>query len=73
MRERPKGFLAEIMQEPQPHPDVADYIQEVHEYLWRFVRAEFPWANGHLDKYIDVALESVESRRLTRVATKEQE
>jgi hypothetical protein len=63
MRERPKAFLAEIFQEPSPHPGAADYIQELHEYLWRFVRAEFPWANGDLRKYIDVAIESAESRR----------
>jgi hypothetical protein len=62
VKERPRAFLAEIFQEPQPYPVVADYIQELHEYLWRFVRAEFPFASGTLSDYVKIAVQSAEYR-----------
>jgi|WetSurMetagenome_2_1015567.scaffolds.fasta_scaffold336426_3 hypothetical protein len=57
MKERPNGFLSEYFNEPSKDEEVASYIQELHEYLWRFVISEFPFANGELEKYLDVALE----------------
>jgi len=63
MKEYPKAFLAKYFQEPIPDQDLANYVQELHEYLWRFVRAEFPWANGNLKDYISNAAQSAEYRR----------
>jgi hypothetical protein len=66
VKKRPEKFLAELFQEPQPMPGVADYIQELHEYLWRFVRAEFPWASGSLEDYVSNAAQSAEFRAKRR-------
>lgn len=63
LKERPKAFLAEVFQEPTRQPEVADYISELHEYLWRFVRVEFPWAQGDLKDYLRLAVESAEYRK----------
>jgi hypothetical protein len=63
VKERPKGFLAKYFEEPQPDEELADYIQELHSYLWAFVRAEFPWANGDLSKYVEIACESAANRK----------
>jgi hypothetical protein len=66
MKDRPNGFLVELFVEPQSQPEVASYVQELHEYLWRFVRAEFPWANGDLKDYVKLAVESAEYRKQIR-------
>ena len=57
MKKRPDNFLSEYFNEHNKDEELASYIQELHEYLWAFVRSEFPFANGKLDKYVDVALE----------------
>ena len=58
MKKRSKGFLAEelILHESEPF----NYISELHDYLWRFVRTVLPGASGHLSKYLDVAIEQAE-------------
>ena len=58
MKIRPSGFLAE--DKINHDSEIFDYIKELHEYLWRFVRVQFPFAGGKLDKYLDVAIEQAE-------------
>lgn len=61
MKERPKGFLAE---RHLPHDsEPFDYIVELHDVLWRFVRAEFPGADGSLSQWIPAALAAAENRK----------
>lgn len=57
MKKRPKGFLSpdKISHESE----VFDYIQELHEYLWEFVRAARPNALGYLNECIDVSLNDI--------------
>ena len=61
MRERNTGFLAEnnICHASEQF----DYIRELHDYLWRFVRYHIPSASGDLIKYIDIAIEMAESNK----------
>jgi hypothetical protein len=60
MKQRPSGFL-----NPEYTPDdVFDYVRELHEVLWRFVRAEYPNANGDLCLWIPPALTTAEHRRV---------
>ena len=58
MKKRSKGFLAEelILHESEPF----NYISELHDYLWRFVRTVLPGASGRRCKYPDVAIEQAE-------------
>lgn len=59
MKERPKGFLRD---EIIPHNSEAfDYIRELHDLLWRFVRIEYPGAGGDLKEWIPIALAAAES------------
>lgn len=58
MKHRPDGFLAESN---IPHDsEVFDYIRELHEYLWRFVRISNPGAGGNLSEYIDNSIDHLE-------------
>ena len=59
MKPRPKGFLADCNL-PQ-NSEQFDYIRELHEYLWRFVKTACPNANGNLDDHIDTALAKLEA------------
>lgn len=54
MKSRPKGLLADCNLEHDS--EQFDYIKELHEVLWRFVRAELPGAGGDLSDFIPVAL-----------------
>ena len=60
MKKRSDGFLAKgkIDQDGE----IFDYIIELHDYLWRFVYTSIPSANGHLTKYVDIALEIAQSK-----------
>jgi len=58
MKERKKGFLSS--DNIDHNSEIFDYIRELHEYLWRFVRAELPRSSGKLDDYIDVGIEQAE-------------
>ncbi len=54
MKIRPKGFLS---QENINHAsEEFDYIKELHEYLWKFIRAVLPGASGRLEDYADKAI-----------------
>jgi hypothetical protein len=58
MKHRPPGFLSE---EHIPHDsEIFDYIQELHEYLWRFVRVPCPEASGKLCHWVDTAINKLE-------------
>ena len=58
MKKRTDGFLAQ--DNIDQDGEVFDYIREMHDYLWRFIRCELPFASGKLDNYLDVALEKAE-------------
>ena len=59
MKERPKGFLSDAM--ISHDSEQFDYINELHNYLWRFVRLSIPGASGDLKKYLPVVLEMLEA------------
>lgn len=58
MKKRTDGFLAQ--DKIDQDGEAFDYIRELHDYLWKFIRCELPFANGKLDNYLDVALEKAE-------------
>ena len=58
MKERQKGFLSES--EIDHDSEIFNYIQELHEYTWRFIRVHVPGANGSLRAFIDQAVEIAE-------------
>lgn len=66
MKKRPEGFLSEenISHESEPF----DYIAELHSYLWRFVRAVLPGANGNLELFLDDAINSLEDATAARLS-----
>ena len=61
MKPRDWGFIAEDKIDHDGEP--FDYIRELHEYLWRVVRAMRPGASGDLRELVDEAVEDLESRR----------
>ena len=58
MKKRTRGFLSEENIDHDSEP--FQYIQELHAYLWRFVRAVLPGASGSISWYIDKAIEIAE-------------
>lgn len=54
MKKRSEGFLSE--ENISHDSEIFDYIRELHEYLWFFVRAADPGASGELNKVVDEAL-----------------
>jgi len=59
MKKREKYFLSE---EKIPHDsEPFDYIAELHEYLWRFIRVFNPGASGNLDRHLDDLIELLEN------------
>ncbi|KKM17397.1 hypothetical protein LCGC14_1676130 [marine sediment metagenome] len=62
MKKRPMYFLAD--DKIDQSGEIFDYIAELHEYLWRFVRAVKPGTNGSLSDYVDSALEQLENKPL---------
>ena len=62
MKKRTNGFLEHLYPDGVAPTEVGEYVNELHNYLWRFVRVEFPFSNGDLAKYLDVAIESAEYR-----------
>lgn len=65
MKRRTQGFLSE------PHilheSEIFDYIKELHEYLWRFVRVYNKGASGNLSEFIDYAADIAEIRSESRI------
>ena len=63
MKNRLEGFLSN---KNIPHDsEIFDYIGELHTYLWRFVRCVFPFAQGNLSDYLDIAIEQEEWKQKT--------
>jgi hypothetical protein len=58
MKERSAGFLRKEL--ISHDSEQFDYIQELHEYLWRFVRVAHPGASGSLVDYLPSAIEMLE-------------
>ena len=60
MKSRTDGFLSKdkICHESEQF----DYIRELHDYLWAFVRCQLPTASGKLGDYLDIALKEAQSR-----------
>jgi hypothetical protein len=66
MKTRPDGFLAHLYGDfncYEPDTEVGDYIAELHDYLWRVVRAVRPGASGTIDDYLDDVVEQLEGER----------
>lgn len=58
MKKRPRGFL-----DPGLMPaEVFDYVRELHDLLWRVVRAQRPGASGDVSDLIEPAIEALERR-----------
>lgn len=66
MKDRPHGFLRN--DELGHDTEAFDYVRELHDILWRFVRAEIPSASGQLTDWIPAALAQSESRRAANKA-----
>jgi hypothetical protein len=58
MKERNNGFLSP--QHIDQEGEIFDYIAELHDYLWRFVRVQRPGASGNLRNFLDEALNKAE-------------
>ncbi len=58
MKDRPNGFLAE--ENIDHDSEIFDYIKELHEYLWRVIRAVNAGENGHLSESLDKNIEALE-------------
>ena len=61
MKDRERGFIGE--DKVDHNGEVFDYIAELHEYLWRYVRLFVPSASGSLSDWVDCVLDDVESKR----------
>jgi len=59
MKSRTTGFLGQ--DKIDQSGEIFDYIKELHNYLWDFVRAAYPGASGNLDLFVDSALEKLKS------------
>ena len=60
MKDRPKYFIGE--DKIDHNGEIFDYIRELHHYLWRFVNAIFPEAQGSLRVHLDNAIEKLENK-----------
>lgn len=58
MKARPAMFLSEANIDQQG--EIFDYIRELHEYLWRFVRVVQPGVSGDLCVFLDTAINKAE-------------
>ena len=64
MKKRTNGFLAPDQIDHET--EIFYYIQELHEYLWEFVRVVCPGANGDLEYLVDDALDIAKSEQVSR-------
>ena len=65
MNKRPYWFLSE--KKIDHDGEIFDYILELHDYLWRTIRAAYPGAGGSIQDWIDPALEKLEYKRDERL------
>jgi len=54
MKNRTNGFLAHGCIDHDS--EQFDYIRELHDYLWAFVRTQYPAASGRLRDWVDKGL-----------------
>ncbi len=59
MKQRDNGFLSK--ENIDHNSEGFDYITELHEYLWRFVRVVNPGASGNLNELLDDAINKAEN------------
>lgn len=60
MKDRPQGFMSK---EKLDHDgEIFDYIRELHDYLWRFIRISCPRASGPLGEWLDKTLEDIDPK-----------
>ena len=64
METRSSGFLSN--DNIDHDSEQFDYIKELHEYLWAFIRCEIRTASGNMKDSIDVALSEAEHRSKKR-------
>ena len=64
MKKREDGFLASDQIDHET--EIFNYIQELHEYLWQFVRVVYPEASGELRDFVDDALDIAKSEQVLR-------
>ena len=69
MKDRPYGFLGE--DKIDSNSEIFDYIRELHNYLWEYVRRVMPSASGWLNDYIDKGLEVLDE--YNRILTEHKE
>ena len=60
MKPRPPYFLSE--ENIDHDSEIFDYIRELHDYLWAFVRTQMPGTSGDLKDYVDEALKIAKQR-----------
>ena len=58
MKKRSDGFLRDEL--ISHGSEQFDYIAELHGYLWRFIWVVFPGAGGHIETYLDKAIDEAE-------------
>ena len=63
MKERPEGFLSSKLIDHDS--EQFDYINELHDLLWEFVRIHLPGASGRLSDHIDEALKKAKETTRT--------
>ena len=61
MKKRTDGFLSN--ENINHESEQFDYIGELHDYLWQFIRIELPAASGNIRDYLDIALENAKYRK----------
>jgi len=69
MKDRPYGFLAE--DKIDSNSEIFDYIRELHNYLWEYIRRVMPSASGCLNDYVDKGLEILDE--YNRILTEHEE
>jgi len=62
MKVRESGFIAE--DKIDHNGEIFDYIRELHEYLWQYVRLFYPSASGSLSDWVDKVLDDTKIGRL---------
>ncbi len=60
MKDRPRYFLSD--ENIDQEGEAFDYIRELHDYLWRFVRVAIPGASGSLSDFVDNAIGKLEGK-----------
>jgi hypothetical protein len=63
MKSRPYGFLAQ--DKIDSDSEIFDYIRELHNYLWEYVRRIIPSASGCLGDYVDEGLKVLDEYNRT--------